>query len=137
MRRKRRDEALRWLMQAEHDLDDAKFNADGKRYNVACFLCQQAAEKALKAYLISVGDDPWGHSVAELAEMCAESLPGLAEAKRDIAGLDKHYIPTRYPNGLPGGIPSQVFSADDAERALALAERAIAIVRKALENYLK
>lgn len=134
MRRKRHDEALRWLRQAERDLDDARFCAGGGRYNVACFLCQQAAEKALKAYLISIGDDPWGHSVAELAERAAEGLPGLAEARRDIAGLDKYYIPTRYPNGLPGGIPSDVFCADDAERATALAERAVAAVRSALEK---
>jgi len=136
MRREHRDEALRWLRQAERDLDDAKFCTDGGRYNVACFLSQQAAEKALKAYLISIGEDPWGHSVAELAERAAESLPGFAEAKRDVVGLDKYYIPTRYPNGLPGGIPSDVFSADDAERATALAERTITAVRKALEKLL-
>ncbi|MBC7335125.1 MAG: HEPN domain-containing protein [Clostridia bacterium] len=76
MRRKSRDEALRWLRQAEYDLDDAKFKADGKRYNVACFLCQQAAEKALKAYLISIGGDPWGHSVAELVERVARPFCG-------------------------------------------------------------
>jgi len=123
---------LRWLAQAERDLEDARFNAGGERYNVACFLCQQAAEKALKAYLISIGEDPWGHSVAELAERAAASLPGVAEQRREIAGLDKHYIPTRYPNGLPGGIPSEVFSADDAQRALASARRTLAVVKEAM-----
>jgi HEPN domain-containing protein len=42
-------EARRWLLQAEQDLDDAEFNLKGRRYNVACFLAQQSAEKALKA----------------------------------------------------------------------------------------
>lgn len=46
MRRKHRDKALRWLTQAEHDLEDAKFNASGERYNVTCFLCQGGGESA-------------------------------------------------------------------------------------------
>jgi HEPN domain-containing protein len=35
-----------------------------------------------------------------------------------------------YPNGLPGGIPSESFSCEDAERALAMAEKVIALVEK-------
>jgi len=34
----------------------------------------------------------------------------------DAEKLDRYYIPTRYPNGLPGGIPSRVF--DDPKEAL-------------------
>jgi len=30
------NEARRWLLQAEQDLDDAEFNSSGGRYNVAC-----------------------------------------------------------------------------------------------------
>jgi len=37
----------------------------------------------------------------------------MDEAKR----LDRFYIPTRYPNGLPGGSPFQVFSAGDLAEA--------------------
>jgi HEPN domain-containing protein len=32
--------------------------------------------------------------------------------------LDKFYIPTRYPNGLPDSIPADVYTAADAKRAL-------------------
>jgi len=35
----------------------------------------------------------------------------VASAKK----LDRYYIPTRYPNGLPGGVPSRYF--DDPEEA--------------------
>ena len=41
-----------WLDRAREDLDDAEFNLKGDRYRLACFLCQQAAEKALKAVYI-------------------------------------------------------------------------------------
>lgn len=44
-------EGLRWLRQAQHDLSDAEYSLAGRRYSLACFLSQQAAEKALKAYL--------------------------------------------------------------------------------------
>lgn len=45
----------RWLRQAERDLDDARFAAQGARHNLACFLAQQAAEKAVKSYLYARG----------------------------------------------------------------------------------
>jgi HEPN domain-containing protein len=38
------------------------------------------------------------------------------EKYKYVKKLDRYYIPTRYPNGLPGGIPSRVF--DDPEEAL-------------------
>jgi len=66
------NEAARWLAQAERDLDDARFAASGARWNLACFLSQQAAEKALKAYLYAHGAETvWGHSVAELCRDAA------------------------------------------------------------------
>lgn len=54
-------EAERWLAQARRDLDDARYVAAGGRWNLACFLAQQAAEKALKAYLFARGAEAvWG-----------------------------------------------------------------------------
>jgi HEPN domain-containing protein len=35
--------------------------------------------------------------------------------------LDQFYLPARYPNTLPGGIPAHAFVRPDAERALELA----------------
>lgn len=37
------------------------------------------------------------------------------------AGLDKFYIPTRYPNGLPDLTPGQVYLRPDAEAGIAMA----------------
>jgi len=45
-------ETKEWINKAEDDLDSAKFNFSGGKYEVAIFLCQQAAEKAMKALLI-------------------------------------------------------------------------------------
>ena len=57
------------MLQAERDMEDAKYLRDGSRYNLACFMGQQAGEKAVKAYLYHQGaEDVWGHSLADLCE---------------------------------------------------------------------
>jgi HEPN domain-containing protein len=119
-------EAARWLEQARRDLDDARYAAAGARWNLACFLSQQAAEKALKAYLFAQGAEAvWGHSVAELCHDAGVHDTQFAELGREAAALDQYYIPTRYPNGLPGGIPADAYTRVDSDRALGLSARVI------------
>jgi len=66
MRPDRVREGRRWLDQAIRDLDDARFCIGGQRFSLGCFVAQQAAEKALKAFLyVASPEDPWGHSVDE------------------------------------------------------------------------
>jgi HEPN domain-containing protein len=124
-------EGLRWLRQAEHDLSDADYSLAGGRYSLACFLCQQAAEKALKALLYAAGaEQVLGHSVADLAEECGRLDGDLRALKAKAAPLDHYYIPTRYPNSLPGGIPAEAFDQSDARRALSLAGEVIHLVKR-------
>jgi HEPN domain-containing protein len=124
-------EASRWLEQARRDLDDARYAAAGSRWNLACFLSQQSAEKALKAYLFSRGAEAvWGHSVAELCHDAARHDPAFVELGQDAAALDQYYIPTRYPNSLPGGIPADAYTRTDADRALALSASVIDLVAR-------
>jgi len=58
------------------------------------------------------------------------SPEGFLQKEKDLTPLDKYYIPTRYPNGLPGGLPSEAFSRGDAEMAIAMAEKVLDFVRK-------
>ena len=129
------EEGKRWLRQARQDVDDARYNQAGARYHLACFLAQQAAEKALKGYLYAQRvESAWGHSVADLARQAAE-YDARFEALIGVGGgLDRHYIPTRYPNGLPGGIPAEAFDVEDAEKALRQAQRIIQQVIEVLEG---
>jgi HEPN domain-containing protein len=126
-------EGARWFRQAEQDLDDAAFTREGGRFNLACFLGQQAAEKALKAYLYHKGaEDVWGHSLIDLCEdakifdMFFDTV--LSEARQ----LDKYYEITRYPFYLPGGIPSQAFDQLDADRAVELSQLVLDFVKDRL-----
>ncbi|WP_456327087.1 HEPN domain-containing protein [Archaeoglobus sp.] len=133
MKRNPLEEGRRWLLQAERDLDDAEFCLSGKRYNLACFLAQQASEKALKAFLYAKGEEiVFGHSVAELLKRAMEYDESFKDCK-SASVLDKYYIPTRYPNGLPGGVPYEAFDEADAKRAIELAKSVIEIVKKKLE----
>ncbi|GAB4542340.1 MAG: HEPN domain-containing protein [Anaerolineae bacterium] len=126
-----REEGLRWLRQAQQDIDDAHYACQGKRFNLACFMAQQAAEKAIKGYLYARGLTlVIGHSVARLCQEASTFDATFEELRQRAAPLDKYYIPTRYPNGLPGGIPSEAFDQVDGERALELGQQVIRFVEE-------
>jgi len=131
MKQSSKSEAGRWLLQAERDIDDARYNLEGKRFNLVCFLSQQAAEKAIKGFLLSRGVEfVWGHSVGELCREAAGFEEKFAHLIHLGSALDKFYIPSRYPNGLPGGIPSDAFTQEEAESAI---EYATKIIKQAEE----
>ena len=126
-------EGGRWLAQAESDLSDGRYLADGRRYAVACFLAQQAAEKALKGLLYAGGVDVvLGHGVGQLCTEVTRAHPEAEPRCPDWAGLDVFYISTRYPDALPSGIPATTFTAAQAAAALDVAADALAFVRGAL-----
>lgn len=126
-------EAGRWLTQARHDLDSARLLSDHGRHAAACFFAQQGAEKALKAYLYDRGAElVVGHSVARLCDEIARLTPELHERCREWATLDQYYIPTRYPDALPGGVPAEVYTATQATHALGLADDVVAEVERRL-----
>lgn len=129
MRKEARVEANRWLEQARANLDVARYNVQGNYHFAACFWAQQAAEQALKAFLYAQGQRfVHGHSVYDLAERCLEHDADLGLSPIALALLDRFYIPTRYPNGLPGGIPAKVYTAADSQRALELADQTLQAV---------
>jgi len=126
-------ESRRWFSEAETDLGAARHLADGGFHHLSCFHCQQAVEKALKSYLLLKGArEVRGHSVSDLCEAACRFEAEFRELVADVSSLDQYYIPTRYPNGLPGGLPSRVYSGRDSERAIQTTEKAIAFIRARL-----
>ena len=120
-----RHEASRWLSQAQADLKAAEGSLRAGSFEWACFQAQQAGEKALKAIWQFSAHEPWGHSLTRLVEefpdepIRGELMGFLSQAKR----LDKLYIPTRYPNGLPDSIPAEVFTREEAQEAIVMARQ--------------
>jgi len=98
-----------------------------KNFEWAAFQSQQAAEKAVKALWYKEGRDPWGHSIVRLVQdfPSAEKYPALRNVLDEAKRLDKLYIPTRYPNGLPDMIPAEVFTLEEAQAAVASARTII------------
>jgi HEPN domain-containing protein len=123
-RRDNQYQAERWLLTAREDLRAAEALARAEMYAQACFYCQQAAEKAVKALWYAIDADPWGHSVKRLIlDYPEKSRLQNVEMCLDKAGLlDQYYIPTRYPNGLPDLTPGQIYGKNDARECLAAAE---------------
>ena len=126
-----KSEATRWLRQAEQDLMDASYNKDGERFNISCFLCQQASEKAIKAFLYLKGaEDVWGHSLIDLCQDAKIFDMFFDTIKSEARQLDKYYELTRYPEFLPGGICSEAFDVNDADRAYELSGFVVGFVKE-------
>ena len=126
-------EASRWLAQAVSDLAFAEVGVREGFFAQACFICQQASEKALKALHYRRGARMvLGHSLVELLDGLLSDHPPLNDLGDAARQLDQYYIPTRYPNGLPGGVPAESFTLTQATEAVAHASQFIAIARTVL-----
>jgi HEPN domain-containing protein len=115
-------DAARWMRQSRFDLDDAEFAAEHGRHALACFLSHQTAEKAVVAFLYSRGAEAvWGHALADLCQDAMTLEPAFDLIATVAVLVDKFYLGARYPSGLPGGVPAEVFDAQDSARAIAIA----------------
>ncbi|HTY91739.1 MAG TPA: HEPN domain-containing protein [Methanocella sp.] len=133
MRRPAKEEALRWLTQAKDEFDDAGELRKRGRFYLALFHFQQAAEKALKAYLYLGAKSTEIfrlHSIGDHAEMAFDMDPDYEKVK-NAKKLDKYYFITRYPNGLPGDVPSRFFDdPEEAEEAMRLAKIVVELAER-------
>lgn len=121
-----------WMRQGEADLRHARNALEDGDYEWACFAAQQAAEKALKAVIQRLGGEPWGHSVTVLLGDLGDRLTVDEELRNAARRLDKHYIPTRYPNGFDTGAPTDYYTAGEAEAAIGDAQAIMEFCRGAL-----
>ncbi|QEY32356.1 HEPN domain-containing protein [Synechococcus sp. RSCCF101] len=111
-----------WIHQALADLDQASLSAGAGHHEWACFASHQAVEKALKALHLHHGQQVWGHGLGRSFRDLPDGVRGsLAAAVVDLEDrlrvLDALYIPTRCPDSLPDGAPTDHFGrlqSDDA-----------------------
>jgi len=66
--------------------------------------------------------EAWGHTLTALIG----NLPQAASLPEHLVNcakiLDKHYIPTRYPNGFDSGAPTDFYTKEEAEKAIECAK---------------
>ena len=116
-------------MQSQRNLEQAEDSARAGRHEWACFAAQQAAEMAVKALHLKLGQEAWGHVVRRLIEELPSDtavLPPLLDAARV---LDAYYVPTRYPNGHPAGAPGEHYGSLQSGEAIGYAGQIIAFCR--------
>ena len=93
------EEYKRWLAKAEDDLNWALASIKSKIYYGACFASQQAAEKALKSFLLKNKKLlPKTHDLVALLENCITIEPGFEDLRDFTKVLFFYYVETRYPD---------------------------------------
>ena len=122
-----------WIWQAERDLGLARVAMSAGNHEWACFISQQAAEKALKAVFQAHHLEGWGHVLIKLLESLKPQVPNIPETLIEAAkNLDKMYIPTRYPNGFAEGAPGQFYTMKDSDEAINHANIIIEFCKKTI-----
>jgi len=131
-----KDEASRWFSEALWDYETATLLHKEKRYNASAFYAHQAAEKAAKALLYKINEAPWGHSVRILLERFFTRVN--SELKAELLAcareLDRHYIPSRYPNAHPAGTPHEAYDEESSRRALEAARKILEYAEKVIRS---
>ena len=112
-----------WLLYSENDLDAAQYLFDRpyrKQVEIVCYHCQQAVEKALKAYLVAHGDEaPKIHDLAALCRLCALYDEAFLAQLEPCGDLSLYVAGARYPNKIE-------ITEQDAKEALHMAGRVLA-----------
>ena len=112
-------EVKEWLQRAKDDLLSARIliEHDPPVLGTACFHCQQAVEKALKAFLVwKMVSFEKVHSLTYLLDLCEAQEPGVGSLRERAEDLAPYAVEIRYP-----GEPVEV-SLQETQEALTSAE---------------
>ena len=118
-RKKPAETPLAWLRFAAENLQVAEqaLSFEEPTSHTICFLCQSAAEKFLKAYLIAQG---WKlertHDIVVLLGLCADYDDAFAGLTSDSAILNEYAVAGRYP----GDLAFEDIDLMDAQEAVAI-----------------
>lgn len=109
-----------WLSKAGSDMKNAVMIMSGDDSSLpldtVCFHCQQAAEKYLKAYLISQNRMfPFSHNLADIVDACMQFDPDFVLIQRKAETLTPYAVEIRYPDDFY--MPTKA----EAEEALSIA----------------
>jgi HEPN domain-containing protein len=122
--------ASAWVGFAQEDLKMAELAYNEGIWNQTCFHAQQCVEKLLKAILAARGMQiPRVHRLVDLlGQVPPDVVAALTPHVANIRSLDRFYIPTRYPDALPGAQATALPTEPEANGALTVAKQAAALV---------
>lgn len=127
--KERRDLVRGWLRKAQSDLVALDASIAAGALDAAAFHSQQAAEKYLKAFLVSARREfPFTHNLAKLVSLCAAVDPAFKQLLATVEPLTPYAVELRYDADF---WPSE----DDARtaRSLALQVRDLVMSRLSVE----
>ena len=121
-----------WMRQAQSDFDVGALTQAKEFHSQACYHYSQAAEKALKGLLISLGTlPPYSHSLDRLAEAIHEQgLDTTALEALHLKALSRMNSETRYPRDDEA--PMDRFDSNDSEMAQEAAKAVLRFVESVL-----
>jgi HEPN domain-containing protein len=115
----------RWLKIVDDDIKSAKGLLCLEVFSTATYHCQQAAEKALKAYLVFKNQKVKKiHDLIEITALCCELDKEFERLYDDVEHLNPFATKFRYPTEFD--IPDY----DDTKQAIEQTERIINFVLK-------
>jgi len=123
-------DASPWVKKAEQDLLSIANNlaSNEVQWDKVVFDAQQAAEKFLKALLVSHGQEPPKiHDLTKLLTLCVAYAPELASFGDDCLFLSPLAVRSRYPGDEPET------AREDAEKGVQIARRIRAAVLERLQ----
>jgi len=123
----RPESVTEWMSYARSHLAAARAAVGpGILWEIPCFHAQQAAEKAIKAVLISLAiKPPRIHDIGQLLDLVGPSLPRPTQVDQSRV-LTQYAFVTRYPGG---DVP---VSKSDYREALRLADAVVAWAEKTI-----
>ena len=121
-----------WYKQAERDLKSARMQLEAEFFEWACFIAQQAAEKSVKALYQKFSGEAWGHSVHDLLRGIADKVDVPKNTFESAKGLDRFYVPARYPNGWSSGFPGEYITKKDAKDAISNSKKILRFCKSIL-----
>lgn len=128
---KNKEFVIEWLKRAKSNLERAKLGKTSEDilYEDLCFDCQQTAEKAIKALLISLDKEYLPiHSIARLLELVSEAGIEIHEEIKKAIDLTDYAVKTRYPG------EREPVCMEEYEEALKIAEEVYRWVTKFMER---
>jgi HEPN domain-containing protein len=126
---------LDWFRQAERDLEQAEDSRAAGRHEWSCFAAHQAAEVAVKALHLRLGQETWGHVLARLLSELPQEVLVPQELIEKGRVLDTYYAPTRYPNAHAEGAPFERYGSLQSREAVQYAGEVIEFVRHAVAEH--
>jgi len=124
-----------WIEQSKRDLQMAGEAAATGFPEWACFIAQQAAEKAIKAVYQRRGEVAMGNSVGTLLQGLFGDGNVPTALLKVARNLDRWYIQARYPDGFPQGKPGDYVDREDAEDAISGAGRILQFCKGLLAGH--